>query len=144
MEFRLPALGEGIDSATVVGVLVKPGDAVSAGQNVVGPFYYQDARAGSALLTAATPGITSGTQTETILPGPVIGLSVKPSAATVGAGTPSTFAVLGVDSFGNSVPVTAAWSLDPPGLGKIEPARGTTASLFGDAAPVTPRALLLP
>jgi pyruvate dehydrogenase E2 component (dihydrolipoamide acetyltransferase) len=35
MDFRLPALGEGIDSATVVGVLVKPGDAVTAGQPVV-------------------------------------------------------------------------------------------------------------
>ncbi|HET6576167.1 MAG TPA: biotin/lipoyl-containing protein, partial [Fimbriiglobus sp.] len=35
MEFRLPALGEGIDSATVVNVLVKPGDAITAGQNVV-------------------------------------------------------------------------------------------------------------
>src|SRR5438477_231296 len=35
MEFRLPALGEGIDSATVVNVLVKPGDAVAAGQNVI-------------------------------------------------------------------------------------------------------------
>ena len=35
MEFRLPALGEGIDSATVVGVLVKPGDGVKAGQNVL-------------------------------------------------------------------------------------------------------------
>jgi pyruvate dehydrogenase E2 component (dihydrolipoamide acetyltransferase) len=35
MEFRLPALGEGIDSATVVNVLVKPGDAVTAGQNVI-------------------------------------------------------------------------------------------------------------
>jgi pyruvate dehydrogenase E2 component (dihydrolipoamide acetyltransferase) len=34
-EFHLPALGEGIDSATVVGVLVKPGDAVKAGQNVL-------------------------------------------------------------------------------------------------------------
>ena len=35
MDFRLPQLGEGIDAATVVGVLVKPGDAVSAGQNVL-------------------------------------------------------------------------------------------------------------
>ena len=35
MEFRLPELGEGIDSATVVNVLVKPGDAVTAGQNVI-------------------------------------------------------------------------------------------------------------
>src|SRR5262245_50139607 len=35
MDFRLPALGEGIDAATVVGVRVKPGDAVTAGQEVV-------------------------------------------------------------------------------------------------------------
>jgi pyruvate dehydrogenase E2 component (dihydrolipoamide acetyltransferase) len=35
MDFRLPALGEGIDSATVVGVLVKPGDTVKKGQPVV-------------------------------------------------------------------------------------------------------------
>ena len=35
MDFRLPNLGEGIDTATVTAVLVKPGDAVAAGQNVV-------------------------------------------------------------------------------------------------------------
>ena len=35
MEFRLPNLGEGIESATVTGVLVKPGEAVTAGQNLV-------------------------------------------------------------------------------------------------------------
>src|SRR5262249_29880121 len=35
MEFRLPELGEGIESATVTAVLVKPGEAVAAGQNVV-------------------------------------------------------------------------------------------------------------
>jgi hypothetical protein len=99
---------------------------IAAGLNVAGPFYYQDTRAGSPLLTAAAPGITSGTQTETILPGPVVGLSVKPVSATIGAGTPQTFAALGVDSFGNSVPTTAAWSLDPPGLGKLKPASGPT------------------
>jgi pyruvate dehydrogenase E2 component (dihydrolipoyllysine-residue acetyltransferase) len=35
MEFRLPELGEGIESATVTAVLVKSGDAVAAGQNVL-------------------------------------------------------------------------------------------------------------
>jgi pyruvate dehydrogenase E2 component (dihydrolipoamide acetyltransferase) len=35
MDFRLPPLGEGIDSATVVAVRVKPGDAVSAGQELI-------------------------------------------------------------------------------------------------------------
>ncbi len=35
MDFRLPNLGEGIDSATVVAVKVRPGDAVSAGQELL-------------------------------------------------------------------------------------------------------------
>lgn len=35
MDFRLPALGEGIDSATVVAVKVKPGDVVADGQDVI-------------------------------------------------------------------------------------------------------------
>ena len=35
MDFRLPALGEGIDMATVTAVLVKTGDAVKAGQAVL-------------------------------------------------------------------------------------------------------------
>jgi hypothetical protein len=99
---------------------------IPAGLNATGPFYYEDTRAGSALLTAAAPGITSGTQTETILPGPIVSLTVKPATATVGAGTPTTFAVLGVDSFGNSVSANAAWSLDPPGLGRLKPANGPT------------------
>ncbi len=35
MDFRLPDLGEGIDSATVTNVMVKPGDTVAAGQNLI-------------------------------------------------------------------------------------------------------------
>jgi pyruvate dehydrogenase E2 component (dihydrolipoamide acetyltransferase) len=35
MDFRLPSLGEGIEGGTVTAVLVKPGDTVAAGQNVV-------------------------------------------------------------------------------------------------------------
>jgi pyruvate dehydrogenase E2 component (dihydrolipoamide acetyltransferase) len=35
MEFRLPPLGEGIDTATVTAVLVRPGDIVQPGQNVL-------------------------------------------------------------------------------------------------------------
>src|SRR5580693_4607227 len=34
-EFKLPSLGEGIDTATVTAVLVKPGDVVKVGQAVV-------------------------------------------------------------------------------------------------------------
>src|SRR3954470_19031893 len=35
MDFRLPNLGEGIEGGTVTAVLVKVGDAVRAGQNLV-------------------------------------------------------------------------------------------------------------
>lgn len=35
MEFHLPELGEGIEGATVVSVLVSPGESVAAGQNVL-------------------------------------------------------------------------------------------------------------
>ena len=35
IEFKLPNLGEGIDSATVVSVKVKAGDAISAGQELI-------------------------------------------------------------------------------------------------------------
>ena len=35
IEFKLPDLGEGIDSATVVAVKVKPGDTIAAGQELV-------------------------------------------------------------------------------------------------------------
>jgi hypothetical protein len=96
------------------------------GSNAAGPFYYQDTKAGQSLITAAAAGITSGTQTETILPGPVVSVAVKPTSATVGANSPQTFAVLGTDSFGNSVPVVAAWSLDPASLGRLKPATGPT------------------
>ena len=99
---------------------------IQPGSNAAGPFYYQDTKAGQALLTAAAAGITSGTQTETILPGPVVGVSVKPASATVGANLPQTFAALGVDSFGNSVPVVAAWTLTPSPLGRLKPASGPT------------------
>jgi hypothetical protein len=99
---------------------------IQPGSNAAGPFYYQDTKAGQALLTAAATGITSGTQTETILPGPVVGVSVKPASATVGANSPQTFAVLGVDSFGNSVPVVATWVLEPSTLGRLKPATGPT------------------
>ena len=35
MEIKLPKLGEGADSGSVVGILVKPGDTVQAGQTVI-------------------------------------------------------------------------------------------------------------
>lgn len=35
MEFRLPNLGEGVETATVTAILVKPGDTIAVGQGVI-------------------------------------------------------------------------------------------------------------
>ena len=113
---------------------------IPAGSNVAGPFFYQDTQAGSPVLTAAAAGVTSGTQTETVLPGPITGVSVKPSSSTVAAAGSLTFAAFGVDSFGNVVPAAAGWSLDPGGLGKIVSQGATaifTAGARGGAGRVT-------
>jgi hypothetical protein len=99
---------------------------IQVGSNAAGPFYYRDTRAGSPVLTAAAFGITSGTQTETVVPGPVVGVSIKPTSVTVAARASQTFTAAGVDSFGNAVPVTAAWSVTLPSLGSVAPRSGPT------------------
>ena len=35
MDLKLPPLGEGVDSGTVVGILVKEGDQVNKGQDII-------------------------------------------------------------------------------------------------------------
>ena len=51
---------------------------IPAGTGTSPDFYYLDTRAGSALVTASATGATSGTQTETITPGPLAGVAVNP------------------------------------------------------------------
>jgi hypothetical protein len=99
---------------------------IPAGTNAAGPFYYQDTRAGSPVLTAAAFGVTSGTQTETVLPGSPVSVKVAPAAATVKARETQTLTASGVDSFSNAFPVTATWSVEPAGLGTVKPAAGAT------------------
>jgi hypothetical protein len=99
---------------------------IPAGSNASPPFYYQDTRAGSPVLTAAAFGVTSGTQTESVLPGPVAGVSVRPASASVAVRGSQTFTVAGVDSFENAVPVTAAWSASPASLGPVRPTSGAS------------------
>jgi uncharacterized protein YjdB len=106
---------------------------IPAGGNAAGPFYYQDTKAGSQVLTAAAPGLTSGTQTETILPGPIVGVTVKPTSLTVAAGGSLTLAAAGIDSFGNAVQANATWSVDPVQLGSVRPAAGPTTTFTGGA-----------
>jgi hypothetical protein len=100
---------------------------IPAGGNTAGLFYYQDTRAGSAVLTAAADGITSGTQTETVLPGPIVDITAKPQSVTVAARSAISLTASGVDQFGNAVADGVTWTISPEGLGRIEPQSGGTA-----------------
>lgn len=98
---------------------------IAAGTGTGGGFYYRDTSAGNHVLTASAPGVTSGTQTVTVTPGPVAEITVTPASATVRARASQRFAAAGTDAYGNSVPVSAAWSQTPPSLGTITPRSGS-------------------
>jgi hypothetical protein len=97
---------------------------IAAGTGTSGAFYYQDARAGTHVLTASAPGATSGTQTVTVTPGPITAVTITPTSATVRARASHRFEAAGTDSYGNPVQAVAAWSLGPPSLGTIAPRTG--------------------
>jgi pyruvate dehydrogenase E2 component (dihydrolipoamide acetyltransferase) len=100
VEFRLPALGEGIDTATVVGVLVKPGDAVKAGQNVIAVETDKAA--------VEVPVESDGTVAE---------IHVKPGDK-IPAGAP----VLTLQASGGREPPVASTQPRPPAVEKAPPA----------------------
>jgi hypothetical protein len=109
---------------------------IPVGSNAAGPLYYQDTAAGSPVLTASASGVTSGTQAETTLPGAPVQLRVTPASAKVAALGTQTFAAAGLDTFGNTVQVTATWALSPARLGAVAPQTGpsTTFTAGGRAA----------
>ena len=115
--------------------------SIPQGGSAAGPFYYLDSRAGSETITASAPGVTSGTQAETILPGPPVTMVVKTTARTVAAGGTATLTAAGTDQYGNAVPVSAAWNIAPASLGTIQPPVGPsvtfTAGPKGGAGVVT-------
>lgn len=99
---------------------------IAAGTGTSGDFYYLDTRAGSALLTASAEGATSGTQAVTVTPGPLASVSVTPESAAVRVRGTVAFTAAGRDSFGNTLPVSAAWSLTPSTFGTVAPRAGAT------------------
>jgi hypothetical protein len=76
------------------------------------------------VLTASAVGATSATQTVTVTPGPVVALRVTPAFASVRTRVSQRFSVTGADAYDNAVPVSAAWSLQPPILGTVAPRAG--------------------
>lgn len=99
---------------------------IPQGGSAAGPFYYLDTRAGSNTITAAAAGVTSGTQAVTVLPGAAISLKVQAIPRAVPAGESATLTALGTDQYGNAFPIPAAWSVDPPGLGRLSPRTGSS------------------
>jgi hypothetical protein len=100
-------------------VTIQPGTASAN-------FYYQDTTAGSPVISAASPGLQTFQQAETITAGQLTSLSITPPSATVIAPATATFTTSGVDTFGNTAPVPATWTLTPPELGTLSPESGTS------------------
>jgi hypothetical protein len=108
---------------------IAPGTGTSAG------FYYRDTEAGSHVLTAIAAGATVGSLTVTVGSGAVVSLAVTPVSASVPVRTSQSFTAVGTDSFGNTVPVSATWSLDPPTLGTFAPKAGSETTFSAGRTP---------
>jgi hypothetical protein len=92
---------------------------IAAGTGTTGAFHYRDTRAGAPSLTAVAGGVTTGTQTVTVRPGPVNVVALRPESATVQARSEQSLRLTAADAFGNAVTTAAAWSLRPRTLGTI-------------------------
>ncbi len=99
---------------------------IAAGTRTTAAFYYQDTRAGSHTLTVSAEGVTSGTQTLTVTPGPPTALAVTPQSVRVEARASQKLEAGGVDALGNVFPVAANWSLTPASIGTLAPGVGAT------------------
>ena len=77
--------------------------SIPAGQSTVS-FYYGDTASGTPTLSAASPGLQTGTQTETINPGPekMLAVSTQPPG-TLAAGQSFTVGVTVEDQYGNAI-----------------------------------------
>jgi hypothetical protein len=87
--------------------------------------FFQDTRLGAVTLTASSPGVISATQGLTVSPAALASLRIEPASATVTLGSTRVFTAVGVDLFGNTVPVASAvWTLAPGTPGSVTPMIG--------------------
>jgi hypothetical protein len=108
---------------------------IPAGGDTSPAFYYEDAQAGNPVLTASATGTDSGSQTATVVAGPVATLTVSPGSASLGAGASQQFVASGADAYGNPVPVdSATWSVAPAALGTISPDTGSSTTFTASQA----------
>ena len=107
---------------------------IPAGSSTSAGFYYDDTKAGSPTLAASATGMSSGTQTETVNPGPLATLTVSPGTASVTVGGTQIFTAGGADAYGNVVATSdATWALTPAGLGTIAPTAGSSTTFTAGA-----------
>jgi hypothetical protein len=91
------------------------------------PVYFQDTRTGTVAVTASAPGFTTASQGLTVTGAALAALRIDPASAALVLGASRVFTAVGVDSFGNPVPVASAvWTLAPGTPGTVEPASGPT------------------
>ncbi len=95
--------------------------------------YFRGMAAGAVTVTAASPGLQSGVQTENLLPGPAMALTFVSPPQTLAAGACSGALDVGLlDSLGNPAVAAAPMSVALAAT----PAAGVT--FYGDAACLTP------
>jgi hypothetical protein len=99
---------------------------IAAGTSTSPSFYYLDPRAGAQTLTASAAGVTSATQTITVLPGAPVSVTITPASASVLARAEQELSALGIDSLGNQFPVLASWSVSPASVGTLLPSVGNS------------------
>ncbi len=92
-------------------------------------FYYSDRRAGTATLTAASPGTSQARREVTVFAGPAVEVSVTPEAREVRARDAITYAGAATDAFGNVTPGSLAWTVTPATLGATVSGKGGTITI---------------
>jgi hypothetical protein len=106
-----------------------------AGAFATAQFFYQDATAGAATLTATAAGVVTGTQQLTVTGATPVSLRVDPPASTLLPGATAPFTAVGIDQFGNEVPTSAVWIATPATLGALTPTSGPTTTFTAGSRP---------
>jgi hypothetical protein len=105
-----------------------PALAVSVSPGAVASFHYRDTRAGTATLTASAPGTNQAAREINVIAGAATRVSVSPGSREVRARGDVMFAGVATDAFGNPVPSSLAWSVNPPTLGAFVRGQDGTAT----------------
>ena len=93
---------------------------IPAGGDASPSVYYEDTAAGRPVLTATALGTAGGTQTQTVVAGPAVSLTVSPRSAALVARRSRAFVARGADVFGNRASLASAvWSVAPRSLGRL-------------------------